>query len=431
MKNIKKILALALALVMVLGISSVALAADATLSNDGPVISNENTLVIKKAVVVDNGVAGIEVAYPAITYTYNVTPVAPTANATVTDNNVTVDIKEGVTGTVTFTDNTAAIATNKVAMNAQGQEVVTDTVTLQVTTDNFTSPGVYRYKISENDNAAARAAAGIVRVGTVATDYFLDVYIGWKDADPTSADHVLIVKGYVLTKENKETIDPSTEKESGFDSVTYSGDKLDASTKVETNNDFYYTYNVTLTKKVAGTMGDTDHEFPFNLDVTNNSLGYIVSKIAAPTGTDAQIPATLATSVSLKDSETATIFGLSPFATVKYTETNDTSSEYQVSAKDASAAVSIKVDGGEAKTAEQALPAGKAAAMENAAAVAETFNATAKAAATDAKAITFTNKLDDISATGVALRVAPFVMILAAGCMMLLIGKRRKEAEEA
>ena len=165
MKNIKKISALVLALVMVLALTATALA-DVALDNgevggfttaDMPTVQDK-TVILKKELTAYN-LNETSIYAPAISYTYAVT--AGDANISVTDaasdhaegvGAVTVPTKAGITTGVTVT----GTAENVIAWtNADTLTASTDgtanTKDLKISFSNvvFTGPGVYRYVITE------------------------------------------------------------------------------------------------------------------------------------------------------------------------------------------------------------------------------------------------------------------------------------------
>lgn len=428
--NVKKILALLLAAMMVLGMTS-AMAAD--LNHDkgtepGVYEGDATELTIKKSVVVENDAPEITVAYPEFTFTYAITPVPATelVGVKVTDdstpNPVTVAVQPGKDNGFANMNPTATIAASSVKLNTNGQEIVSGNVSLTVVPANHVAPGIYRYKINEASNNLT--TAGGVRVGEAGRDYFLDVYIGWDD--PTSTTRALQVKGFVLSSANTTKTPTSTDKESGFDEVTVNSEgKLDPTAgKVTTDNDFYYTYNVSVKKVVTGTMGDTAHEFPFALAVANNDLNYLVVDSDAGTLDTIAKDATLGntTQATLSHNDEVKIYGLSPKATIGYTETNDTDSAYTVTVENNAGVKSVDA----VTTVKNATAVFAAAAITNYA------DSSAKGTLTDAKKVTFTNDLAEISPTGVVLRFAPYVAMFAAGCVLFLIfaTKRSKKEEE-
>lgn len=476
--KLKKILALLLAAMMVLGMTG-AMAADAGLGQDnsnepGVYEGGENTLKIKKSVVVENDLLeAITVAYPAITYTYSAAKADGTLaegayllGVTVTDKDadhtpagaLTSGVKNGVVAALTITS--AAITSGTVQLNdslnnaTKAQELVSAeaTVTIIPTKYNNYGPGIYRYKISDMTTDATLVAAGIVRGADFVKDFYLDVYIGWKLDSTTGAvadPKELEVKGYVLSSASTTTITPTQHnKESGFEQVTTDENgKLAAPVTDYSHVDLYKTYNVELQKNVTGSMGDTTHEFPFTLTVTNNNLNYIVVTDDEVTGPYADITAVreaatpgTSTSVALNHQEKAYIVGLAPHATIGFMETNDTDTGYKVSATVGGTAANVTVKAtseGTETTANTAQLFNKTGTATIAAAAVTNYNpgntTVASTAYTQNNLNTiYTNNLDQISPTNVALRFGPYLVMFAAGAalFLILLAKRREEDKE-
>jgi len=425
MKNLKKIGALVLVVVMMLSLSVTAFAAD--LEQDGANATSDNSINIKTAVIITNNettaASGKTVAYPAMSFTHTYEPATVTDNTTVTDGSVTAHVKTGVANGLTITETGITGAT--AVLNSNGQKVVYATTNFKVNLNNYSSAGIYRYKITDTSatdttNKTALENAGVVQGAQTDTEYFLDVYI----KNGTSG---LEVGGYVLTSSNVETIDTSTGKESGFDNITTdTSGELTGTAADLTKNYSYTTYNVTLNKAVAGDMGDKNHGFPFAVAITNNSLayGYEVTGNHLTTLNHAYnaleaIPADFA----LSDGGTLKIWGLSPLATVNYTETNDTIDTYKVKVGNTAGAADVQTEADVASN-------GTKAAFGSATAVTTGYTISTTATLNEAAdAIYFTNTLNNISPTGVILRVAPYALMLGVGLFLVLFSRKRREAE--
>lgn len=469
--KLKKILALLLAAMMVLGMTG-AMAADAGLGQDnatepGVYEGGENTLKIKKSVVVENDLLeAITVAYPAITYTYSAAKADGTLaegaylpGVTVTDKDadhtpagaLTSGVKNGVVAALTISSaaiNSGTVLLNKSLTGAtKAQEVVSADATVAITPSAYNDygPGIYRYKLSDTTADTALVAAGIVRGANFVKDFYLDVYIGWNSATPAALE----VKGYVLSSASTTTITPTQHnKESGFEQVTTDENgKLAAPVTDYSHVDLYKTYNVELQKNVTGSMGDTTHEFPFTLTVTNNNLNYIVVTDDEVTGSYADITAVreaatpgTSTSVALNHQEKAYIVGLAPHATIGFMETNDTDTGYKVSATVGGTAANVTVKAtseGTETTANTAQLFNKTGTATIAAAAVTNYNpgntTVASTAYTQNNLNTiYTNNLDQISPTNVALRFGPYLVMFAAGAalFLILLAKRREEDKE-
>jgi len=190
---------------------------------------------------------------------------------------------------------------------------------------------------------------------------------------------------------------------------------------------------VKVKKVVTGDLADTQHNFPFKVELNNSSItssddfsykikknGTEGSSIAANLAADGSWTldgiADAGTGLQLRHNDEITIIGLPADTTIKVTEKNDTGDIYIASAKDnAETALQLKV--GDADAADSAvISPDEQAAMSAAYSIDGT------------KTITFTNNMKDISVTGLLFSIAPFIIITAAGAgLILLVIRSRKQ----
>jgi len=324
--------------------------------------------------------------------------------------------------------------------------------------------GIYRYMITDDTTRATLAAAGILRNDDYDASYknlYLDVYLKNKDGGG------LEVYGYVLFKSGtKDTefqyVSDSTEayKLTGFNVAS----ELSGTNVI---SDQYHTYNLNVTKTITGALADQKHFFPFNITLTeaasNTATKVYVEYANAQNVKDGSGAAiNTATGTGLSAGATATNFtgemknggnikftgipsyitysttapfnySSTTFATANAKETNNTFDTYSATAKVDSETTDVDLTYRATATGSDA--------DATVAVLSNTGYATLKTAlSVDGKksdnsivgnSIDFTNKLDAISPTGVALRFAPYILMLVAGLAILFVGhKFRKENED-
>ena len=379
---------------------------------------------------------------PTITYSYTIGAATVAAGTTITDNasrhnqingagvTATVAVKAGV-GTPTITNISLVPGTNTLNASQYGTAnrfpITIDFTSVDWATAG-TGAGVYRYVINETTNATAKNAAGIAE-GTTPKELFLDVYV----------DGSGNVYGYILFTTNT-TINGSTSEDTaattagkieGF--VDDPAGTVYTDTNVSTA-DKYYTFNLDLTKAVVNDAyaSTTHHQFPFHVTLDNPTVTAAVLPIMTVGSNATQTPLTAAAigtggtatvwTPTIADGATINYVGIPCGTTITIYETNDvvgvTYNSVSTNADTNAAAKSI----GTSEDSNTATINCNASAL-----TAATENHTAAAN----KVVTFTNTLLQISPTGVALRVAPYAIMLAAGIFLFLISRRRKEENEA
>jgi len=379
--------------------------------------------------------ANINLYAPSMTYNYAVNSTALTsaelAYDTVSGNdgslnnqyktspdslaNLGIVVKDGATATgkptltlsansITFSNTDVILAEN----NSDGSGLITKAVSLNATAG--TVAGVYRFKVSESVDANARETAGITTTSTYVADRYVDVYVGYDTSTPPA----LVVTNVIMFA--YDATNGATKSEGWTTSSS-----VDGSNDNDYGYDTYETVNVTVTKNIVGTFADKNHEFPFSFNVTNPGNGSLYSykdnsqNAVYGASFATAVNTTYTSSVALADGDTLTIYGVPKNTTTKCTvtvsEKNDTvdTYTYQTSGFDANKTTDTE------------------------------FNSTTKVSDTLTKAninadvtdLSFTNKLSEISPTGLAFRVAPYVLMLAAGVsLIVLFVKRRRETTD-
>ena len=457
MKNTKRIGALLMAVVMVMALSVTAFAAadmngekgviGEFQSADTPDAAYDPTVIIYKEITAFN--ANTEkINAPTIEYSYSIE--AGAAGASVKDAGgkslhasetaVEVQVKAGPTGA---TISGSVDKTNYVAGKLQLTPAVEldassggakNAFPIKVDLSNVTwsGAGVYRYKITENCTTDTKNAAGIAD-GAISDTRYLDVYV--KD---NAAGTGYEIYGYVCFS-NLGAIDgtdadsvTAAAKTEGFVAIDLNGDNdyLDANESA----DKYYTFDLTVSKTLVGDTAMNGNKFPFNVDFTNDSvtakIGLKQTTVAGG-GITANLPANAAvssldvTDLALANGASVTYIGIPVGITAKtevavYEKNNVTGTVYKSS---------YKIDDGTASTPKSISWATENDANKSDVATLNTI--TANDSANTAHTIAFTNTLELISPTGVALRVAPFVLMLAAGVALLFFVRRRRSEDEA
>jgi len=478
-KFLTKVLAVVFALALLVALAVPAMAASNTYngSNQPESSVTNNSIPLTKGIVMFNP-EGSTVRVPAIKFAYTVAPVTdPTALGIITDDqNKTVTVNAGVANGV----GGAELVFNPATDTA---ETVTDTGTeverrgnLAVNfgtaqTPTFTHAGVFRYLITEsikdlsgNDIAVADLPKyGFeARTNEYSVQRYLDVYIENDDTAATglSLQAAVIFKTDAVDKTpasqngpllGKDAITTTTEKTTGFEPAVDPTDPSQGGGTVTdyTNDetvDRYFTYDLKVKKTTTGNLADKNHDFPFVVTLQNAATfvptvtaDVVNSGATDVSGTTVAISSSTATvSAKMSDGDYITIKGLPKGTTATVQETNDTKDEYTAAwdTVDGTTSTSLTptrynasnvaqtglamAENDYVKTTGLAVDGGQTVANDG------TIGGDYKLTT-----VGYTNTISDISPTGLAFRIAPYVLMLTAGIsLILLFAKRRREVTD-
>ena len=478
-KTMKRIGALVLAVMMMLGMMSVAFAAGATeipsgennmpgigdipnATNNGRTndayLAAENTVSINKGIVFINSET-TDVYEPNITYTYTISSVTVPPGTTVTDEHPgtlahSVVVYSGDSDYVSSTENPECKATVTfndgnafVSATAAGTQV-TKPFTFTFVPTAFPHAGVYRFLITESvesSSANTRATAGIVQTSTYSATRYLDVYVRNDEDNPGDRQ----IYGYVLFEANGAgtNIDKDTTKSNGWVNTAASGSTADV--------DVYTTYNAVVSKTTTGSLADKTHSFPVTVTLTNadgcktkirvvandnaafgsgeTTTWYGTQSDPSDTGTGTQpenayvaLTGTTAkvvgnnTANTFKDGGMLTFYGIPINTTINAKETNDTYDVYTATATVDDANTNATLSYIASSTASAATGTSASLERNGTATLKDVEQITAK------KTIAFTNTISEISPTGYVVRFAPYALMLGAGIVLLLLTRRMK-----
>lgn len=405
MKAMKKVLAMVMALGVVMGMSSSAMAAG---GDDGPLEGTGSSFTFTKEIAYFNP-ESVSINYPAVEFTYTVAPANVSGNPTITDSNSNTGVvKSGVAGGVVMgTDNKASFSGGPVNATSTGT-ILSDEVRLTIDLSKFTSAGIYRYKVTEN-RPANFEALGYEAAADGDGERYLDVYIN-NDAEGTG----LAIAGYVMfTGSSDESLSPDDEVDGGKKTPGFTHENPDGETDYldDTYIDKYKTFNVEITKSVTGTLGDKQNPFPFYASITAgtanaSNVAVNVKDGLVQTLTLSNGAATATKIDDLKDGETVKLQGIPVGDTVAIYENNNTADTYTLTTSDFSTDVS-----------NMTVAAG-----------ANSDSDSVTATTTNVETIkgTFTNNLDSPSPTGYVTRFAPYVLLVGFALVLLVVMRRRR-----
>ena len=392
MKRFTKIMALLMITALIMSIAAISASAENTYTP----VAGTNTQ-FNKYLVVDS-----DTNIPAISFNFTVAPGTAVA-ATNTTPAVLAGVGTPTIATVTFANGQATSTTAPSDLTlASGKKFATQVATVDFSGVTFTEPGVYRYVITEQETAGAKAVTYDTQATTPGSKVrYLDVYV-------EDQNNALVVSSYVMHEttavvENNNTAttddDVATDKSSSYVN--------EVSTK-----------DLEFGKEVTGNQGSKDKYFEFQLVISNAQANTtysidLTSAEASPTATDATSYSSMTNPTSfttngtgdatitfyLKDGQYIKIPGLPDGYGYTLTET----------AEDYASSATISAANGKGGVAYSAPVTGT------------NVSADIKTG--------FTNDRTGIIPTGVLLTIAPFAIgiLLFGAIIIFFIARRRRE----
>ncbi len=410
-----------------------------TSTEEGKAIGNE--IEILKQIVIFNTTDGTSVYNPDLVYEYTITPDTE-VSATVKDgDNDSATVKAGVAAAIDTKTDVTFTSEDQTAAKKKGT-IAEKKFSITFKPNEFPTAGIYRYKIEEGLKTGAGyenntyAARGVTHVGTDTVRY-LDVYVR-KDPDDSTKK---VIYGYVLSSaddsknEHNGSINPDpdaglTTKTNGFLPV------YDSATGVVTSGDYYLTYNLKVTKKLDGDFADKNEDFPFYVAMSGTGLegpkvtvsGQLTSTPKFTSGALNLGDTTIDSALKMKGNEFVEITGIPAAVTSEVTEWNSSYDIYKVWDTKTAIKEGTATFADDGKSVNPRTRAGSITEVKSNV-VTETNASLTGGYVTNDLELTVTNEIAIVSPTGVALRFAPYLMMLVAGLAIFFVGHKRREED--
>ena len=372
MKKNRRILSTLIALVLLCAMTAATAfaAVPSSLTVDGT--TEKGTINLTKYLVVDK-----DAPVPAVSFSFSLAPEA-VAEGTETDAGIPVytgSVVTDDTATVTFTngDPTTDGSADDGIANDVNKKYATGTAALSLAGASFTKPGVYRYGVTETTTGDAGLTVD-------STKYIVDVYVGYATVDGAESANLSILQ--TLTKKENAT------------------EKSDITFK-----NTFASQSLTVSKTVAGNMGDRTKDFSFTLNITvNDKLSVNTTITAVKTAQDgdtSEVTVTVGSdsTFTLKHGETLAVPGLPEGTEYTVTETKD--DDYTTTVDSTGGAGTFDAENNK---------------------VSNTVGSTGNTEA-------FTNTADKAVDTGIILDIAPYIIIFVIAIVgaILFFGRKRKK----
>lgn len=274
-------------LLALVGVVTPAWAEEGPVTPHLPVTDNKVTIA-SKLIMDENAMV------PSVMFEYSIAPAGSSECASTSGMPVTPGVSDAVSLSPDFVNYSDE---NLKHENADGTTTITAPLSAVLDVSEFTAPGIYRYKITQQKP---------VLDGLNVTNgaLFLDVYVENKGTG-------YVVKGCTLSAEAG-----SGEKAAGFVNK-------------------YATHKLTITKVVAGNQGDKNKDFDFTVTIKGadgEDYKYATVKGGTPSN-EFEAASGTAISVSLKNGESVIFYGLSSEDKFAVTEADYHSEGYKTSYK--------------------------------------------------------------------------------------------------